>query len=521
MKSTSAPIRSLIPRIENIYSASRTISAAAILFWMLASSDASLREPRLLYITTGFFLVFAIFYLLNHQNLHLTRRIYALSTILDVLYITFLISFTGGPSSTFYLLYYLVIMFASYYFSLNVGVGVSFGVILVYVMTNPGLGTHLSPAELALRLLFAWFFAWTVGYVSGYIKRSEQRLLKALDSLNESTTELERSQVRVETVYETARVLGAMHHEEDITNEVLNIVQVVLGYEVCSIKVLNSEQDSLREVARLEMERRTAGRSHQSLSDSELVGQVVETGVAKRVIDLSDEVDYTPVLKEAQSCLIVPMIARGKALGIMIAESSKANQFTDMDQKVFSILASEAAMAYENSRLHQELENLVVIDELTGVYNFRYFNSKLSEEARRASRYDLPLSLVMVDIDSFKRCNDTYGHQVGNLVLRGVARTIMASIRDIDTLARYGGEEFIVILPQTEQQDALAIAERIRGQVEEARFCDDRGQTVKMTVSVGTTTYPDNGGGVDDLVRLVDQAMYRAKGAGKNRVATV
>jgi diguanylate cyclase (GGDEF)-like protein len=522
MRVTSAPIRSLIPRIENIYAASRTITAAAVLFWMLTSSDAALRRPELLYGVTGFFLAFAIFYLLSTLKLGLTRQIATVSVAIDILFVTFLIRFTGGPASTFYLLYYMVIMFSSYYFSLNVGVGVSFAVILAYVLTNPNLATRVTPAELGLRLLFAWFFAWTVGYVSGYIKRSELRLLKLLDSLNESTTELERSQVRVETVYETARALGGMHHEDEITDEVLNIVQSVLSYEVCSIMVLDFNSRTLVEVARLELGRRKRGKLLLRVTSEGVLAEVVDRTAAKRVFDIAAKEDYTPVLAESKSSLIVPMVARGKVLGVLIAEATMVNQFTEMDQKVFAILASEAGMAYENSRLHQELEKLVVIDDLTDVYNYRFFNEKLTEEARRAARYSQPLSLIMVDLDSFKHCNDTYGHEVGNQVLRGVSRAIMASVRDIDTVARYGGEEFIVILPQTEHDDAVTIAERIRSQIEAATLAKtDTGEPIRVTASVGLTTYPDNGCEVDNLVRLVDQAMYRAKGAGKNRVAAI
>jgi diguanylate cyclase (GGDEF)-like protein len=193
-----------------------------------------------------------------------------------------------------------------------------------------------------------------------------------------------------------------------------------------------------------------------------------------------------------------------------------------MDQKVFSILAASAAMAYENSRLHSELEKMVVIDELTGVHNYRYFAEKLADEVKRASRYRQPLSLIMVDIDWFKRCNDTYGHEAGNVLLKGVVGVIKSAIRDTDVLARYGGEEFIVILPQTAHGDAHQIAERIRSQVAESTFGDGtKFPFLRATVSIGITTFPDNGKSEEDIVQLVDRAMYTAKGQGKNAVATI
>ena len=226
--------------------------------------------------------------------------------------------------------------------------------------------------------------------------------------------------------------------------------------------------------------------------------------------------------ESAKSALIVPMISHSKVLGLLQAESNKVNRFNEMDQKVFSILAASAAMAYENSRLNRELEKMVIIDELTGVYNYRYFNEKLADEKKRAARYRQPLSLLMVDIDWFKRCNDTYGHEAGNVLLKGIVGVIKVNIRDTDVLARYGGEEFIVILPQTLHEDAHLIAERIRSEIDNSRFGDGvKYPLLHATVSIGITTFPDNGRNEEEIVQLVDRAMYLAKGQGKNAVATV
>ena len=252
------------------------------------------------------------------------------------------------------------------------------------------------------------------------------------------------------------------------------------------------------------------------------MGEVVHTAESKRLIDLDQNEGYIPTIKDAKSALIVPMISHGRVIGILQAESTRVNRFSDIDQKVASILAASAAMAYENSRLHNELEKMVVIDDLTGVYNYRYFSDRLADEIKRATRYRQPLSLIMVDIDWFKRINDTYGHECGNVILKGIVRVAASNIRDTDTLARYGGEEFIIILPQTDHDDARTIAERIRSEIERSTFGDGiKHPKLNATVSVGITTYPDNGHGEDELVQLVDRAMYLAKGSGKNAVVTV
>jgi diguanylate cyclase (GGDEF)-like protein len=185
------------------------------------------------------------------------------------------------------------------------------------------------------------------------------------------------------------------------------------------------------------------------------------------------------------------------------------------------VVARSAALALENSELHKKTEELTIIDELTEAYNYRYFVQKLQEEKRRASRYDLSLSLIMVDIDWFKKLNDSYGHEVGNFVLRKLSGIIQRCIRDVDVFARYGGEEFVVILPQTQRSEAVVIAERIRQQVEAEVFEARQYGKLKVTVSVGVSSYPENGKSQEELVSVADQALYQAKGEGKNAVCVI
>lgn len=515
-------IRTLFPRLENIYIASRAITAAAVIAWMLSTPNAHEVQREISFALVIFALHLSIFSLIWKYKPKIISEVFTYSLIFDVIFVTYLIKFTGGAESSFYLLYYLNIMFSAYYFNLNFCVGISIAVTTLYMISNPELLTQVSPVELGLRLGFAWFFAYAVGFVSRHMKQSESKLLKLLDSLNESTTELERSQARVEKIYETSRVLGEIHDDQEITRDVFHIVDSILGFEMCSIQLCSPDLSYLYERGRFEEGQRKTSHLREIIAMDGIVGEVVRTAEAKRLIDLDQNEGYIPTIKDAKSALIVPMISHGKVIGILQAESSRVNRFSDIDQKVASILAASAAMAYENSRLHNELEKMVVIDDLTGVYNYRYFSDRLADEIKRATRYRQPLSLIMVDIDWFKRINDTYGHECGNVILKGIVRVAAANIRDTDTLARYGGEEFIIILPQTDHDDARTIAERIRSEIERSTFGDGiKHPKLNATVSVGITTYPDNGHGEDELVQLVDRAMYLAKGSGKNAVVTV
>lgn len=522
MLKPAEPISNLSIKLEQLYAVSRTAVTAAVLIWMLTAPDAVPNRSELIGGVIGYAFLVAILRLALHWKPTMAGDLFAISLTLDVLFITYLISFSGGPASTFYLLYYLVIVFAAYYYNLNVGVGVALAITILYLSTNTGLVTRLSPVALGLRLAFGWFLAFSVGLAAGFIRNTHRRLLKLLDTLNESTTELERSQVRVETIYETSRALGELRNEKEITAEVLNIVETVLGYEMCSIFLAKASGKQLREIARLNMGKTQVSGLPPASEPVGIIGEVFHTGTIRRAIDLPGSENYIGFMKAAKSSLSVPMISYGKVVGVLNAESTRTNDFTEMDEKVFAILASSAGMAYENSRLQEQLKQMVIIDELTGIHNYRYFTEKLAEEKRRAVRYRQPLSLIMIDIDWFKRCNDSYGHEAGNVVLQEVVEVVRGLTRDTDTLARYGGEEFILILPQTGHEDARLIAERIRQQIEHSVFGEKAGYPpMRITVSVGVTTYPDNNQDHEELITLVDQAMYQAKGLGKNRVAMV
>ena len=165
----------------------------------------------------------------------------------------------------------------------------------------------------------------------------------------------------------------------------------------------------------------------------------------------------------------------------------------------------------------EQMERLAFTDGLTQIHNRRHFQIRLTEEFRRAQRYDNPLALILADLDHFKTVNDTAGHVVGDQVLREVASCFQACIRDTDTAARWGGEEFAVVLPQTHLAGALTVAERIRKDVSGLRLGPEL--SVSVTASLGVSSYPAaHVHTSDELVRAADEALYRAKRDGRNRV---
>jgi diguanylate cyclase (GGDEF)-like protein/PAS domain S-box-containing protein len=175
----------------------------------------------------------------------------------------------------------------------------------------------------------------------------------------------------------------------------------------------------------------------------------------------------------------------------------------------------------ERKQMEAKLEHLAIHDALTGLYNRGELERRLIDEIQRAERYERPLSLFMVDIDWFKKVNDSYGHIAGDEILRALAELLMVEVRTQDYVSRYGGEEFVIILPETTPKEALELAHRLCETVAGTRFCINGDRDLKITVSTGVAGYPMHGDNLEGLLKAADMAMYAAKDAGRNQVAMV
>jgi diguanylate cyclase (GGDEF)-like protein len=175
----------------------------------------------------------------------------------------------------------------------------------------------------------------------------------------------------------------------------------------------------------------------------------------------------------------------------------------------------------ELKRSNEMLKELSNTDPLTQLFNRRYMMEVLDREIQRTARKGSPITILLMDIDHFKKVNDTYGHQLGDVVLVNMAHIIRKHLRTYDVAARYGGEEFVAILPETPLPEAMTVAERIRSATQQATFANKL-QALRVTISLGVATYPMPGlDSVDDLIRIADEGLYRAKSEGRNRVITL
>ena len=244
---------------------------------------------------------------------------------------------------------------------------------------------------------------------------------------------------------------------------------------------------------------------------SDALNTTVDMLQIKRDNDLHIKLNNELFLK---NMIFVPVGSTGDLKCILIL-FNKEGGFTQEDEdSIFSF----SFQAFQTISLQYELARLATTDGLTGLYNHRMFQERLDEELVRAKRYNRKLFIMMIDIDHFKRFNDTYGHQTGDEVLKTVARLIKSNLRNIDFPARYGGEEFIVILPETECNDALRVGERLRKLVENYSFFVNEDEKARITISVGISCYPKDSTDKAQLVKMADEALYYAKKMGRNRV---
>ena len=224
------------------------------------------------------------------------------------------------------------------------------------------------------------------------------------------------------------------------------------------------------------------------------------------------------VVQTPRAMLAVPILREHQLLGLVTTVDPEDGGFGDEDIESLSALAVQAGVAIENARLHRVVERQAVTDALTGLANRRQFYEVLGREYERSQRFGTPLSLILLDIDDFKNINDTRGHLAGDAVLHGVAATLAELIREIDMAARYGGEEFAILLPQTAQEGAAQLAERLRREIatRPIRFGPD--EIDGITASFGVAAGPEDSMTQIDLIASADAALYQAKRDGKNHV---
>jgi diguanylate cyclase (GGDEF)-like protein len=323
----------------------------------------------------------------------------------------------------------------------------------------------------------------------------------------------QRRAKQLEAINAIARQTTAVTDVDELLNRVC--VLLLENFVVDQVAVLLNEDGQLR----LRAQRGTLSIMLQTGSvlpeGSGLSWQALEGGKSVICSDVRACANYLPGCKETLSEICVPLIFFGRKIGVLSLERAIAGDFEADEIKTIEAVADICAGAIQNANVFEQTKQLAYKDGLTGIFNRRYFEMRIAEELERSIRYGTSMAVVMLDIDHFKRLNDEFGHLLGDEVLKQVSNELLRQVRKGDLVTRFGGEEFAILLPQTNGDNAMEAAEKLRRSVAEFHF---PGVPRPVTISAGIGDFPHFGKTRDEIVSAADEALYAAKQAGRNRV---
>jgi len=221
---------------------------------------------------------------------------------------------------------------------------------------------------------------------------------------------------------------------------------------------------------------------------------------------------------ETQSIICVPLRSKLRVLGVIQLVNVEMVNFTHEEQFFLQALCDYAAIAIENARAVEKIQELTITDDCTGLYNARHLYKTLETEVYRSARFGYEFSVLFIDLDHFKQVNDTHGHLIGSKLLAEIGYLIKAQLRLIDFAFRYGGDEFVVLLPQTSKDAALVVARRLRDSLRASMFCKEEGLNLNVRASIGLATYPHDAKSPNDIIRQADEMMYMVKNSTRDSI---
>ncbi|KJJ85595.1 GAF sensor-containing diguanylate cyclase [Candidatus Omnitrophus magneticus] len=340
------------------------------------------------------------------------------------------------------------------------------------------------------------------------------RELAELNNIEKKGRVVEDHQARISRLYEITKKFGAVLKLTELTDKLFDFFEDNFQFSTFHFFLFN-KGDFIKGISKT---RRGAIEYHEGtkvLDYKAVIEYMREREFKPFYVDRKDAEEIFDTLGiRAKNFLAFPLFVKSLYAIIAIEGASKT------DYNHFSIIIPQIALELRKVELYEQIEKLSIVDGLTNVYLRRYLNGRLNEEVDRAKRLGLTFSVVMIDIDHFKMCNDKYGHLVGDAVLKEVAERLKMSVREVDMIARYGGEEFCVLLPDTTKELAVTVAERLRRFVE-FKIIKAFDAEIKITISAGVATYPNDGQDAVLLIESADTALYKAKRKGRNMVCAV
>ena len=420
---------------------------------------------------------------------------------------------------TFFPLAFLAVF---YFYALGEWFFLSFAVVslfISYFYSGVGFHSHVTPSLVGTTVASFSFLAYYRYVGQRGVKEETERCREAHEELIELK---QKHETRLESLLHLEKQVASLINLFEIArdfNECLDLKETALILFKKVLPELSFEQAELillppdkkpEQVSKIYVISRLGVEERNSTGPGSVEGEWLEKAIREKTFSSLGPLWLFPLIPEGE-------------FNALFAVQGAAKE----DLAKFEVLASQLALQVRKVRLYEMVRELAIIDGLTGVFVRRHFLERFEEEIKRALKQNFPLSVLMLDIDHFKRYNDEFGHLVGDATLREVAQVIRANVRNVDIVARYGGEEFAVVIPETLEEGALEVAERIRSAVARRSFHIYQEET-KVTVSIGISVFPQDLAvsvqtGYDpnflfELLQRADRALYRAKEEGRNRV---
>lgn len=354
------------------------------------------------------------------------------------------------------------------------------------------------------------------------LKRLERDILVKERDLIVTERNLKRRVYEIQNLLEVSNELYSILNLKQLINSALLIIVGQIG---CQKSFAILYDNNLRKYAR----QFTKGFDRMELAGLELaidhpLINLFEKSNRPIIVDKLQEMDgleeTAEFFRKHEVEVIAPIIHSDRVQGIIGCGILLSDQkFSSNDMDIFSLLVNMISISVSNAQTYEDVKNLSLTDAMTDLNNYRYFEDRLKEEINRGKRNKSPVSIIMLDIDHFKNYNDTLGHQAGDEALRSVGWILKNAVREEDIVNRYGGEEFCIILPGIKKDVIPVLGERIRSKIEEYPFYKENVQPGgRLTVSLGGASFSEDADNFEDLVYKADQAMYRAKTSGRNKL---
>jgi diguanylate cyclase (GGDEF)-like protein len=332
--------------------------------------------------------------------------------------------------------------------------------------------------------------------------------------------QLERAKVEQGKLYRASEALGAAVNEAEVVEAAVRSAREFASFDFAAVTVHDPDDDTheIRAVSGDGAEPLLGARFH---GNNGLVSMVIQNRHTlpykgeleeRRQVVFSERLQMPPVA----SVLVLPLMVHDRPLGTLVLGARRRGVFGDAVRPTLEVLARHVAVSLANARMLKKLEDLATTDGLTGLLNKRALLDMAASKLAAAQRFRRKLSVVVTDIDFFKKVNDTHGHDVGDVVIKGLGEVLRRCKRNTDSVARFGGEEFVVLCEETDSQGAMLLAERIREELGRTVFPTPKGP-LRVTCSLGVATFPEAGKDWEALFKSADEALYASKHGGRNR----